>query len=250
MSNIKTLKDFLNMSNESSDEVFEKFGEIPSAIFRGESKERFLYVRGSRENRVLLVAHADTVWDRVYKRLVSGPKVLVQENGSIFNANGGLGADDRAGCAIVWLLYKELGHSVLIVDGEESGRHGSHWMINNNQDIVYEITKDHQFIIEFDRCNGKDFKCYNIPVADGFRGYIESVTAYEEPNRDSITDIVTLCDKDNGIDLSGVNLSTGFHYEHSDDEYLDIQEWQNTLDICRKWLSEKHLPRYELKKEV
>ena len=32
----------------------------------------------------------------------------------------GIGADDRAGCAILWLL-KDSGHSLLVTNGEEIG---------------------------------------------------------------------------------------------------------------------------------
>ena len=63
---IEVLRSFLEIPLGSADSVFNRFMEIPGAIYRGEGLERFLYVRGARPNRVLLVAHADTVWDREY----------------------------------------------------------------------------------------------------------------------------------------------------------------------------------------
>ena len=36
----------------------------------------------------------------------------------------GIGADDRAGCAMLWLL-RDSGHSLLILDGEEHGQVGA-----------------------------------------------------------------------------------------------------------------------------
>jgi hypothetical protein len=53
---------------------------------------------------------------------------------------------------------------------------------------------------------------------------------------------VTLCSE-----ICGINLSTGFHKEHSSDEYLDIAEWQGTLALCQRWLAEENLPRFPLK---
>ena len=64
---LKTLRDFLEMPIESTDQVFSRFGNEPGAIIRGEGLRKFAYVPGMRrKDRVLLVAHADTVWDFEY----------------------------------------------------------------------------------------------------------------------------------------------------------------------------------------
>ncbi|MEI6614195.1 MAG: hypothetical protein WCL37_04800, partial [Chrysiogenales bacterium] len=154
MNDNKVLLEFLNMPLGSTGEIFAKFGELQGTEHRGEGKKQFLYRRGLRKDRVLLVAHADTVWD-------CGRQEIARENGIIRNRKGGLGADDRAGCAIVWLL-RDLGHSLLIVDGEERGRQGSNWLMEANPDIRNEINNEHNFVIEFDRRNGRDYKCYNV----------------------------------------------------------------------------------------
>ena len=166
--------------------------------------------------------------------------MIFQQNGIIRNKNGGLGADDRAGCAIIWLL-KEMGHSILITNGEEQGGRGSNWLMNENHDIADKINSSHQFIIQLDRRNGRDFKCYSVGT-DDFRAYVSKITGYSEPDRSSYTDIVTLC-----RDICGVNLSIGYRNEHSEDEHLIIDEWIKTLNICRKWLSEEKLPRFVLR---
>jgi len=59
---IEILRSFLEIPLGSADGMFDRFMEIPGAIYRGEGLERFLYVRGSRSNKVLLVAHADTLY--------------------------------------------------------------------------------------------------------------------------------------------------------------------------------------------
>ncbi len=58
---IEVLRRFLETPLGSADGVFDCFLEIPGAIYRGKGLKRFLYVRGARPNKVLLVAHADTV---------------------------------------------------------------------------------------------------------------------------------------------------------------------------------------------
>ena len=105
--------EFLRFPLDNSDELFRKFSEIPGCIHRGENMEKFIFIKGTRENKVLLAAHADTYWDSHYGVINCQPQELSQTEGIIQNKNGGLGADDRAGCATLWLL-RHLGYSLLI----------------------------------------------------------------------------------------------------------------------------------------
>ncbi len=238
---IEVLRSFLEIPLGSADRVFDRFLEIPGAIYRGEGLERFLYVIGSRSNKVLLVAHADTIWDREYGYDPGPTNEISIENGEIraVNGNFGLGADDRAGCAILWLL-RDLGHSLLVTNGEEHGQTGSSWLMGDNEDIAEEINQDHQFVIEFDRRNGGDFKCYDIGT-DEFRSHVAKKTGYTEPDRRFTTDIVKLC-----REIAGVNLSVGYDNEHHENEYLSIAEWEHTLNVVREWLSDPNLERFDL----
>lgn len=73
-----------------------------------EGEDSFVYVPGKREDRVVLIAHADTVYN-------SGQEIIFEEG--IYRSGTpycGIGADDRAGCAILYLL-KDFGHSLLRV---------------------------------------------------------------------------------------------------------------------------------------
>ena len=236
---LNVLKSFLEIPLGSADGVFDRFLEIPGAIYRGEGLERFLYVRGSRSNKVLLVAHADTVWDREYGYDPGPTHEIKIENGEIKAVDDqfGLGADDRAGCAMLWLL-KDLGHSLLVTNGEEDGQKGACWLMSDNKDISDEINHDHEFVIQLDRCNGRDFKCYDVGT-DEFRSYVADKTGYTEPDRRATTDIVTLC-----REIAGVNLSVGYHNEHGNQEHLNIAEWEHTLNLCCGWMAQKELPRF------
>ncbi|MBW4488275.1 MAG: hypothetical protein KME12_10850 [Trichocoleus desertorum ATA4-8-CV12] len=247
MNDIEILRKFLEVPLESSEPIFQYFLGIPDKeiVFRGERPERFLYIRGQRKNKVLLVAHADTVWDNFGAISDNAKHELIFSN-DVFQSSSsvyGIGADDRAGCAILWLL-KDLGHSLLITDGEEIGGLGSNWLMSDpkNSDIADEINSQHQFMIQLDRRHGSDFKCYSVGT-DEFRDYVQGMTGYTEPDRFSYTDIVTLC-----REITGVNLSVGYRYEHSHKESLSVDEWLNTLNICRRWLSKEALPRFPLRK--
>lgn len=237
----EVIEKFLKMPITRTDEVFEEFMNINGAVRKGDNLSSFLYIPGKRENRVLLVAHADTVWDENYRRDNQPEGLeLIFENGLYKNKYGGFGADDRAGCAIVWLL-KDLGHSILITSGEEQGQRGSIFLMEQNIDLAEEINKEHQFIVQFDRCNSNDYKCYDVGT-DEFRKYVEKETGYKEPDRSSRTDIKVLCKE-----ICGVNLSIGFYNEHDHEAYLVFEEWLNTLNLARKWLSKNNLPRFERK---
>ena len=238
---IEVLRSFLEIPLGSADSVFDRFLEIRGAIYRGEGLERFLYVRGSRSNKVLLVAHADTVWDREYGYDPGPTNEIMIEDGNIraVNEEFGLGADDRAGCAMLWLL-KDLVHSLLVTNGEEHGQTGSSWLKSHNKHIYNEINRDHQFVMEFDRRNGGDFKCYDVGT-DEFRFYVTKKTGYTEPDRRATTDIRLLC-----RDIPGVNLSVGYHNEHHEKEYLSIVEWEHSLDVVTEWFSEPNLERFAL----
>ena len=36
----------------------------------------------------------------------------------------------------------------------------------------------------------------------------------------------------------------GGHMPHGAQEYLNLEEWKNTLNLCRKWLADENLPRF------
>ncbi|MBR4664053.1 MAG: hypothetical protein IKO93_09280, partial [Lentisphaeria bacterium] len=97
-SDYMVLRDFLALPHRA-DAVFERFAALPGAVRDTCAPgEGFVYLPGSRENAVLLVAHADTVGRETLE------VDLEEDEKTIRNRYGILGADDRAGCAMLWLL--------------------------------------------------------------------------------------------------------------------------------------------------
>lgn len=222
----QVVEEFLAFPLEGTDAVFEKFASIPGAI-RGcgeKPKEQFLYIPGKRHDRAVLAAHADTVWDAAYEETRAR----------------GLGADDRAGCAMLWLL-KDSGHSLLILDGEEHGAQGSEFLKREYPELFAEMNA-HSFIIQLDRRGSSDYKFYKLPVSPEFRAYIELETGYHDAGTESRTDIVVLCET-----VCGVNLSVGYYDEHGPNESFVYEEWAHTFGIVRNMLI-KPLKRYPLVK--
>ncbi len=137
VSDRKVLEKFLNMPVYSPKEVLEQFSELENAVYvpEVEDKDSFVYVPSKREDRVVLIAHADTVY-------YSGVEQEIIFEDGIYRSGMpycGIGADDRAGCAILYLL-KDFGHSLLILDGEEQGSKGAEAIKNRHKDLFDEIS--------------------------------------------------------------------------------------------------------------
>ena len=227
------LREFLSLPHRA-EAVLDRFAGLPHAVQeKYREKEDFVYIPGTRENGVLLVAHADTVGEEDLA------VELAEDEGIIRNRRGILGADDRAGCAMLWLL-RNTGHGLLVTDGEEYGSVGSRFLKKAFPDRFDEINSRYRFMIQIDRCGSADFKCYQVGTPE-FRRYIVEKTHFSEPDRMRSTDIVHLC-----RDICGVNLSCGYYREHTAAEYLVKAEWRNTLELLRNWLSEDDIPKFPL----
>lgn len=101
----KVLEDFLSFPIASSEEIFKLFSrEKGIDVHREGDKRGFAYFRGNRKDRVLLVAHADTVWDKKYMPDKDYRQPVRLTNGFYEGENPecGIGADDRAGCAMLY----------------------------------------------------------------------------------------------------------------------------------------------------
>ena len=226
------LMHFLSFPLTESDGILGAFASLPNAEAHFDGKKRcFVYVPGSRPDRVLLLAHADTVWDSAYGE-EGAVQTLAEEDGILSGKDPrvGIGADDRAGCAMLWLL-RESGHSLLVLDGEEGGLIGS-THLSERYPALYDELNRHSYMLQLDRRGATDYKVYRLPVSREFRSFIEEGIGYRDAGRSSATDIVALC-----RDICGVNLSVGYANEHSAQETLSIPRWLATLEGVERLLT-------------
>lgn len=245
----ETLLNFLKQPLNTADGIFEIFAKIPNAkIYIGKrAGERFLFIKGNRPDAATLVAHADTVFD------VAGEHLLIEDGDIIRSGSNsyGIGADDRAGCAMIWLL-KDLGHHLLVCDYEESTHTdaignctGSRYLMREHSDIA-KIINDSSFVFEFDRRlafgrRKEHYTCYNLPVSQQFRDFIETNTGFIDDDNTGYTDIMELC-----TNVCGANICVGYSNAHSSNEKISISAFQNTYEIMSKLLTKK-LERFPLK---
>lgn len=225
----KILLEFLGFPLNDGLPILEKFAALPGAIFsRGVGAlDRYVYIPGKGKHPVLLVAHVDTVWDKNYpwKNPGSGFKV---EGDTIISASAkvGIGADDRAGCALLWLL-KDSGHSLLLLDGEEMGAFGAKHLRRHDPEL-YKALNRHAYMLELDLSGyGLCYYC-NLPVSRSFRRYIEGSFSCKPIHGVAHTDISCLARS-----VCGVNLSIGVEKQHSPNERLVLCHWLSTYQkLC------------------
>ena len=231
------LEEFLHFPLTSTSEIFDKFSTLPNATFyKGAKQKQFMIVEGARKDKAVLVAHADTVWhdSAVQSHITYADGIYASAN-----TDCGIGADDRAGLALLWLLA-ETGHTLLITDGEEKGLWGSRHLKEEHKTQYNWLNDTHTFFVQFDRQNANEVKYYSIPVTQAFKDYIETCTQFVEPDALRRTDICYLCGK-----ICGCNLSVGYNNEHTSGEVLHFDQWYNTYRVAYAML-EKNLDTYPL----
>ena len=232
------LTEFLSYPLDSAEEIFQRFETIPGAVCgKGHTPlQRYVCIPGTRKNKLVLVAHTDTVWDQAYEN----PKqtTVVFENGVFKSTNPecGIGADDRAGCAMLWAL-RHSGHTILLVNGEEKGKHGAKFLRKSNRKLFRELNR-HQFMIELD-WRGTEACLFNqVDYTKRFHKYITDVLKFQDDKKNGGCDLQILCQK-----ICGVNIGVGYHNWHSVKEFLRLSEWENTLSCLTQFLQLEH-PRF------
>ena len=175
------------------------------------------YLVAEGEGPLCLVAHMDTVWDKLPSRPMSEDDIVYDKSKNVMMGMCGLGADDRAGVyAILHILTEtELRPSIIFTLGEEVGGIGAFNLISDypkKKNILPRV----RAMIEIDRkgfnesvyydCNNKNFEKWINSF--GFRTHIGS-----------FTDIRIISPR---WDIPSVNLSAGYVNEHCLNECLYI----------------------------
>jgi len=235
------IEKFINCPINSADDIFTPFEALPGAIAaRGkEPLQRYVCIPGSRKNKLVLVAHTDTVWDRAYGR--DGENTVVFEDGWYkgTNLHCGIGADDRAGCAMLWAL-RDCGHTLLLVDGEEKGKIGAKFLKENDPKLFRWLNR-HRFMIELDWQGTGGCLFNQVDNTERFRSYVMTVLDYKDDAHKGGCDLQILCRK-----ICGMNIGVGYHNYHRPEEALCLSEWENTLSHLEKILAMEH-PRFTTK---
>lgn len=159
-----------------------------------------------------MVAHLDTV----HKQTPS--QIFYDSTKRVVWSPQGIGGDDRAGVYAILKIMEECKPHILFLEDEEIGGIGASFA------ATIMSRPDVNFMIELDR-NGTDdavfYECDNLDFID----YITGFDFIEDDG--TFTDISVLSPM---WDLAGVNLSIGYHHEHSTREYIDLNELDYTVE--------------------
>ena len=174
--------------------------------------EAFIYAEGQED--WLAVAHTDTVLPTPTNLMIT---TYLNSNEAVrLSGEGGLGADDRAGVAMIIKLIRD-GHRphVLFPSGEESGGLGTKAFTKSFKTNFEPINVN--FMIQFDRMNNNEIVNYsdaNPALIDYFTSsfFVKAIGSYTD-----IKDLMPF------FGASGINISVGYRGQHTANEYLDLE---------------------------
>ena len=189
------------------------------------------YVIAEGNIPIALVAHMDTVFPR------PAAEVYYDRIKNVIWSPYGLGADDRAGVfAIIQIIRKGLRPHIILTTDEEKGALGA--VAVACEKCPFE---DLRYIIQLDRRGANDCVFYDCDNPK-FVEYVEQFGFTEAIG--SFSDISIICPE---WKIAGVNLSIGYHDEHSVSETLFVGQMLETIDRVVKMLQEPidKIPAFE-----
>lgn len=167
---------------------------------------------------ICLIAHADTVFNWLPS------DIYHDKTKNVLWSPQGLGADDRAGIfAILNIIdiMNEIGYGrphVIITTGEEYGGIGAYSLISDHDCPPFDI----KFMIELDRQGSDDCVFYNCDNKD----FIKTIEEYGFKEQEGTFSDISIIAPAWGA--AAVNLSVGYYQEHTNAEYLKMEE----LNAC------------------
>lgn len=178
---------------------------------------------------IALVAHMDTVFKEPVQDMYYD-----QQKGVIWSPEG-IGGDDRCGIfAIIKIIQSGLRPSIILTTDEEKGGLGAAALAEKKCPIP-----GLKYMIELDRRGTNDCVFYDCYCPE-FSQYVSSFGFCEAYG--SFSDISFLM---GAWEICGVNLSVGYHGEHSETEIVKIAPLYDTIRKVKNMLNEKNIPDFK-----
>lgn len=212
-------------------------------ILGSTSRSRNISERFGKSNvvfkkKMMFAAHLDVVCE------FEATDLLVELDNIVTRKKGILGADDRAGVAIILNLLKEVGNikgippfKFVFTVGEEQRQYGA-------KAIDPGFFEDVSFGISLDRRNCKDIvyrsrsqEYSTLEFAEGVARVSSRIFSVENefvPCEGGISDLHVWSEKDT---RPCVNLSVGYTQEHHDFENLNLVCWDRTHQLAKELIS-------------
>ena len=185
------------------------------------STKEYIVAEGSIP--ICLVAHLDTVNENPPEEIFYDQEQRVMWSPDL------LGADDRAGVyAIIRILSDGYRPHIIFTTDEEKGCAGASTLVTQEPNCPLEKIKA---IFQLDRRGSEDCVFYDCDNPD-FVKYIESFGFVEAHG--SFSDISVIAPE---WEVAAVNLSVGYYNEHTNHEYLRLNELETTIERVEQMLA-------------
>lgn len=189
-----------------------------------------LYVtRGLSDTYPCMVSHMDTVHEIVEDLYPVECWGAITGLNRVTMEQTGIGGDDKVGVFITLEILERFGvMKAVFFRDEEVGCVGSY-----EADVSF--FDDCRFVLQCDRKGNDDF----VTVASGVDlsscDFQDAVSGIIGPRgykfaHGMMTDVMAL--KEMGVMCSVANMSCGYYRPHSHDEYVDIEDVQNCMEMC------------------
>lgn len=183
------------------------------------------YIIAKGNNPIGLVAHLDTVFENPPKER----EIFYDSKKQVMWSEAGLGADDRLGVFLILeIIKKGYRPTIIFTTKEENGGIGASILVSKYEKPIADM----KYLIQLDRRGKDDCVFYNC-INEEFIEYVESFGFKEEAGL--FSDISVICPQ---WHIAGVNLSIGYHNEHSYIETAHLKEAYATLEKVVKMIED------------
>lgn len=196
-----------------------------------DQKGNMYITKGVSENYPCIVAHLDSVFP------IEDDLHLIEVDGKVIGFNRltmeqrGVGWDDKIGLYIALQLLEETDNiKVAFFLEEEIGCCGSY-------ESDMKFFEDCGYVLQCDRSGNSDFVTTACGVdlsSQDFQTTIQHLVkhkGYTFCKYGGMTDVMAL--KERGLQVSCANISCGYYEAHMENEYIVLEDVQNTLDLVR-----------------
>lgn len=230
------MKLLYNILKHTQESLYEAICErFPEAI-----RQDGEYILVPGDVPIMLIAHLDTVHKEPVK------EICVSKGGDILMSPQGIGGDDRCGVYALlkladcgpthhpWLLF--------CCDEEVGGLGAQAFAEDYTSGLLPKELSKLKMLIELDRKGNNDavyYQCDNADLKDymQFKGW--------KTEFGSFTDICKIAPT---LKVAAVNLSVGYYNQHTNGEYISINDLKNTIERVKQIvLNIDTLPSYKWK---
>lgn len=182
-----------------------------------------------------VIAHMDTCQNYKMQRKIymQGNKILATYKDG---TSAGLGADDSNGIFIALKLLKEIDNiKVLFTVEEETGGTGAREAAAN-----VDFFSDVMYLIQADRRGSHDLIVHTNGIDSASPDFIKRISSISKKYnyfnaQGTFTDVGILAEETR---ISGINVSCGYYYEHTEREYTNYTELLNCYKFIKSIILE------------